>query len=235
MGNDRTDEFLDLYKQLEQSLKTNLFKDSGRYESVIARFENSNASGDMKDELTAIREIRNLIQHHPKVNGRYIIEPSEDIIDKLKAIIHMVEHPKLAIDFGINESQIYRTYLDSRLMEVIKVMQARGISHVPVMEGGILFGVLSAYTVFEFVAQQGMAILSETTKVKTMRDYLPISKHRNEYYLFLPKSATFTDADEAFEKRDSKKRRLVAIFITEHGEPNEHILGMLTPWSVVGK
>lgn len=235
MANDRVEEFLDLYKKLEQTLKTNYYTESGRYESVVARYENSRASGDMKDELMAIREIRNLIQHNPKLNGRYIIEPSADIINALKKVIDRVEHPKLAIDFGVKEHQIYKATLESGLVRVIRVMQERGFSHVPIIEKNKLFGVLSAYTVFEFVAQQGMTILTEATKVKAMREYLPIGKHKNEYYLFMPQDATFTDADEAFEKRDSRGRRLVVIFITEHGDPDEPILAMLTPWSVVGK
>ena len=68
-----------------------------------------------------------------------------------------------------------------------------------------------------------------------MKSYLPIEKHKNEYYRFMPKNASFVEADEAFEKRDSKGRRLVAIFITEKGKAGEPILAMLTPWSVVGK
>ena len=235
MSNDRVDEFLDLYKKLEQLLKMNYFSDSGRYESVVARFENSSASGDMKDEIGSIREIRNLLQHNPKVGGQYIVEPSDTIMEALRKAIRRAEHPKLAIEFGVPEQRIFKTTLESGLMRVIRVMQERGFSHVPVIENGKLYGVLSAYSVFEFIAQQGVAILTDTTKVKAMCDYLPVGKHKNEYYLFLPKTATFTDADKAFEKRDSRGRRLVVIFITETGKQDEPLLAMLTPWSVVGK
>ena len=235
MKNDRVEEFLDLYKQLEQLLKTNYSNDSGRYESVVARYENSRDCGDMKDELGAIREIRNLLQHNPKVNGQYIIEPSDDIMNALRTLLHMVEHPRLAIDFGVKFSQIYKATLSSGLIRVINVMKERGFSHIPVIENTCLYGVLSAYTVFEFVTEQGVQILTEMTKVSAMKSYLPIEKHKNEYYLFMPKKATFSEADEAFEKRDHRGRRLVAIFITEHGLPNEPLLAMLTPWSVVGK
>ena len=235
MGNGRVDEFLDLYKRLEQLLKTHYYNDSGRYESVVARYENSRESGELKDEITAIREIRNLIQHNPKIKGRYIIEPSEEIMKALQEVIHQVEHPKLAIDFGVKADQIYKATLSSGLMRVINVMKERGFSHIPVIENNRLYGVLSAYSVFEFVTEQGVQILTEETKVVAMKAYLPIAKQRNESYLFLPQDATFTDADEAFVKRDSKGRRLVVIFITEHGRPDEPILAMLTPWSVVGK
>ena len=61
MKNSSVEEFLDLYKQLEQLLKLKYANDSGRYESVVARYENSRECGNMKDELKAIREIRNLL------------------------------------------------------------------------------------------------------------------------------------------------------------------------------
>ena len=235
MANDRVDEFLDLYKKLEQLLKVYYTNDSGRYESVVARFENSRACGNMKDKITAVREIRNLLQHNPKISGRYVAEPSPEVMDALRETIHMIEHPKLAIDFGVKIDQIFKASLNSSLMKVINVMKERGFSHIPVIENNKLYGVLSAYTVFEFVTEQGMQIMTEETKVRDMKAYLPVGKHKNEYYLFMPKDATFTDADEAFEKRDSKGRRLVVIFITEHGQQDEPILAMLTPWSVVGK
>lgn len=235
MENDRVEEFLDLYKRLEQLLKQFYGNDSGRYESVVARYENSRDSGDLKDELCAVREIRNLLQHYPKVNGRYIITPSDDVLKALREVIRQVEHPKLAVDFGVRADSIYKATLTTPLMKVIRVMKDRGFSHVPIIEQNKLYGVLSTYTVFEFVTEQDVQILTEETKVKAMKAYLPIEKHRKEYYLFMPKDATFFDADEAFEKRDSKGRRLVAIFITEHGSPDEPLLSMLTPWSVVGK
>lgn len=233
--NSRTDEFLDLYKKLEQLLKQNYSNDRGHYESVVARYENSRDCGNMKDELNSIREIRNLLQHIPKINNRYIIEPSEDIMKALHVILDRVEHPRLAIDFGVPDGKIYKASLGSSLLKVINAMKEKGFSHVPIIENNKLYGVLSSYAVFEFVTEQGMQILSDETKVKDMKSYLPIDRHRNEYYRFMPKTTTFIEADEAFEKRDEKRRRLVSIFITDHGRNDEPIRAMLTPWSVVGK
>ena len=235
MESDRVEKFLDLYKKLEQLLKQLYANDSGRYDSVIVRYENSLTDSVIRDELKSIREVRNVLQHNPKVSGSYIVEPSPEVTAALEKIIRQIEHPKLAIDFGVKANQIYKATLESKLLKVISVMKERGFSHIPVIENNKLYGVLSAYTVFEFVTEQGMQIITEDTKVSAMKHYLPIKNHRNEYYLFLPKKATFTEADEAFEKRDSKGRRLVVIFITEHGKPDEQLLAMLTPWSVVGK
>ena len=235
MENNRVEVFLDLYKQLEQLLKQVYGNDSGRFESVVVRYENSPECGSWKDELHAIRDIRNLLQHNPKIYGSYIVEPSEEVLKALREIILQVEHPRMAIEFGVPDKKIYKATLNSGLQKILKVMKERGFSQVPVIENNMLYGVISAYAVFEFVTEMGTQIITDVTKVRDMKDYLPPSKHRNEYYLFMPRTATFVDADEAFEKRDSKGRRLVAIFITETGSPKEQILSMLTPWSVVGK
>ena len=235
MDEKRVDEFLDLYKQLEQSLKQVYSGDSGRFESVVVRYANSREGEDCKDELDAIREIRNLLQHNPKINGNYIVTPSDDVMNSLRKIIDDVEHPRLAIDFGVKESQVYKAKLSTDLNRVLQVMKDRGFSQVPIIENNKIYGVLSYYTVFEFVTEQGMQIITDETKVSALKPYLPFDAHKNENYMFMPKTATFAQADEAFEKRDSKRRRLVALFITETGSPSEPMLAMLTPWSVVGK
>ena len=231
----RVEEFLDLYKKLEQLLKLAYANDSGRFESVVTRYENSRECGDLKDELSSIRDIRNLLQHNPKINNRYIVTPSDDIMTALRAIIEQVESPRLAIYYGVPEDKIYKATLGSGLMKVMNVMKDRGFSHIPVVENNKLYGVLSSYTVLEFITEQGVQILTEETKVRDMKNYLPVEKHKNEYYRFMPVTAKFYEADEAFEKRDERRRRLVCIFITDHGRPDEPIRSMLTPWSVVGK
>ena len=235
MENSRVEEFLDLYKKLEQLLELFYNNDSGRYDSVVIRYENSRECGSWNDELKSIRHIRNLLQHNPKISGRYIVEPSEETVNILRQIVRQVEHPKKAVDYGVPDKKIYKATLNSGLLKVLQVMKERGFSHVPIIENNCVYGVLSAYTIFEFVTELGMQILTEETKISAMKEYLPIGKHRNENYVFMPKDATFTEADEAFEKRDSKGRRLVAIFITETGSPKEPLLAMLTPYSVVGK
>ena len=160
----RVDEFLDLYKKLEQLLKLAYSNDSGRFESVVTRYENSRECGDLKDKLSSIRDIRNLLQHNPKINNRYIVTPSDDIMTALRAIIEQVESPRLALYYGVPEDKIYKATLGSGLMKVMNVMKDRGFSHIPVVENNKLYGVLSSYTVLEFITEQGVQILTEETK-----------------------------------------------------------------------
>ena len=38
-----------------------------------------------------------------------------------------------------------------------------------------------------------------------------------------------------FEKRSQRSKRLAAVFITDNGSIGGRILGMLTPWDIIGE
>lgn len=56
-----------------------------------------------------------------------------------------------------------------------------------------------------------------------------------ENYDFVPKDATYLSVRRKFEKVRGKNKRISVIFITENGKPGERVLGMLTPWDVLGE
>ena len=55
-----------------------------------------------------------------------------------------------------------------------------------------------------------------------------------ENYEFVPKDATYISVRRIFERVRGKNQRVSVIFITEHGRVGEALLGMLTPWDVMG-
>ena len=230
----RVDEFLDLYKQLEQALRLRSETSSGKYPATVAALTYSRGMEDYAEDLNAVRETRNLLQHNPKIDGAYLVEPSAETIEFLRKILKMVEEPKLAIDYAVSEKQIYKTDLNASLRKVMRVMKDRGFSHIPVMNGSKVIGVLSVNILFDYFAETGGEIDPEV-KVSALADLIAVDKHTNEYYKFMKSDATFDEVDEAFMKRYQGKKRLVAVFLTSNGSADGNLLAMLTPWSVVGK
>ena len=47
--------------------------------------------------------------------------------------------------------------------------------------------------------------------------------------------AAYLDAATAFTPGQERTKRVAAIFITETGAPDEPLIGMLTPWDILGK
>lgn len=229
----RSGEFLNLYKQLEQVLKSKYEQEGGRYESPVVRFENSQEGRYYKEELNTIREIRNLLQHLPMVDGQYPVEPSAEVLDSLKEIIQNVTHPIKALDFAVQGEHIYKASMNSNLKQVTAVMSEHGYSHVPVFEGNNMFGVLSVSSVFDCLARKGSDFFTEDTKVGDLREFLPFEDHQHEFFMFTPRDALLYDVREMFETTYQHSKRLVIVFITENGRKTERLLGLISPWNVL--
>lgn len=231
--NSATDEFLNTYKELEQVLRIRAEQSSEHSENSIARFLYSEEGAPYRDALNAAREIRNLLQHLPKVGGTYPVVPSKAIIAELKKIKNAVEHPMPAMDCAVPEDRIYKANIGTRLKDILAVMHDWGFTQVPIMENTRMVGVLSVQCVFSYITDEHM--ITDDTKIRDMSDYILPDAHQNEYYRFAPITTTYIKADEMFKRRDRKHRRLAAIFLTEHGKFGEPPLGLLTPWSVLSQ
>ena len=81
----KSDEFLNLYRTLEEVLSEKYSDRTRNYGSVVVQFMNDVEGRQFKDKLNLCREIRNLLSHHPEVNGEKIIEPSQAIWRALSA------------------------------------------------------------------------------------------------------------------------------------------------------
>lgn len=230
----RADEFLDMYRELEDLLESKYAGKKMHYSSVIFEYLNDYDSKPVRDKLDVCREIRNLLTHTAKVGGQEVIEPSEPICNELRKCIEYVKRPPLAMDFATKGENIMRAGLNQSVLKIMRNMDKNGYSHVPIMENGSFVGVFSLGTVFNYVLNsQGKAIGPNTT-IAELRDYLPIKAH-SENYQFVPKSTTLSRVRSMFENVKARNRRLAVIFITENGSEDERLLGMLTPWDVLGE
>jgi CBS domain-containing protein len=226
--------FLDLYKNLEQLVKDKYSGNGKRYESPIINFSNSREGRPYKEELDSIREIRNLLVHLPMINGNYPLEPSEEIVAKLQEIIEKIEHPLLALDFAVRSDSIMKARLEDSVFSVMSRMENNGYTHVPIISDGKLLGVFSKSTIFSYLITHGLTKIRDDMQINAFIDFLPIEKHRGEYYDFAAKDALYVEVREMFENTYQRKsRRLMVVFVTENGNPNERLFGMITPWDVL--
>ena len=168
------------------------------------------------------------------INGNYPLEPSEEIVAKLQEIIEKIEHPLLALDFAVRSDSIMKARLEDSVFSVMSRMENNGYTHVPIISDGKLFGVFSKSTIFSYLITHGLTKIRDDMQINAFFDFLPIEKHRGEYYDFAAKDALYIEVREMFENTYQRKsRRLMVVFITENGNPNERLFGMITPWDVL--
>ena len=230
----RIDTFLDLYKQLEDALEDKYRNARRHYSSVVFEFIKDSESAPVRDKLETCREIRNLLTHSANLGGEPIVEPSAPVVEALGQVLDFVRRPPLAIDYATRGDQVMRAHLHQKVLRLMEVMEKNGYSHVPVMREGEFCGVFSVGTVFQYVLRSGGKAISPEMAVADLGKHIQVAEHR-ENYEFVPQDATYIAVRQKFEKVKGKNKRVSVIFITEHGRPGERLLGMLTPWDVLGE
>ena len=230
----RAQEFLEMYRELEDILEAKYAGKKKHYSSVIFEYLNDCESRPVRDKLDICREIRNLLTHTAKVGGLEVVEPSIPICDELKACLEYVKRPPLALDYATRSDDILIASLNQSVLRVMRNMEKNGFSHIPIMEKGSFVGVFSLTTVFSYVLNFQGKNISQSTTLADLRDYLPVKVHTDNYE-FVARDTSLSKVRSMFETVKGKSKRLSVVFVTENGRENERLLGMLTPWDVLGE
>ena len=220
----RIERFLDLYKQLEDELEDKYRNARRHYSSVVFEFIRDEDSAPVRDQLETCREIRNLLTHSANLGGEPIVEPSAPVVAAMEEVL----------DYATKWDQVMKAHLHQKVLRLMEVMDKNGYSHIPVLNDGEFCGVFSVGSVFQYILRTGGKGIKPETTVAELGRHIQVDAHM-ENYDFVPKDATYLSVRRKFEKVRGKNKRISVIFITENGKPGERVLGMLTPWDVLGE
>lgn len=224
-----TEEFLNLYRQLEQTLNDYYDHKPRSFSSSIMEFIHDDISEPYKERLDLCREVRNLLSHHALIDQEYLVTPSTHLIDTLKEVLAFLEKPPLAIDYATPFSKIMIASLDTPILKLMQQMKKKGFSHIPVLDHQQFYGVFSHTTPFHYLLKHHQCLLTDEKTLFILKEELPIEVHENNRYLFISSQTTLHEAKILF----TKHRRTAALFISEDGSPQTKLLAMLTPVDIL--
>lgn len=228
----RTEEFLDLYKQLEQAAAIAYgWEEDGR---IVCRLERSPQFAEIRSELRYCREVRNLLQHNCLIEGNYAVEPSTAMVELLRRVLRQVEEPVLCQDVCTPINQVYARHLGDPVAATMLTMDRRGLSHVPILENGRVVGIFSESTVFAYLVREQVNHLQEDLRFQSLLQYLDAPTRRSEVYRYLSITATLAEAEAIFEGSFQRGKRVSMFLLTAHGNKKEKLLGILTPYDILG-
>jgi len=228
-----TDQFLDLYKQLEHAGRTVFFPQSSENENIIGRLINLPQFARHKEDLNYCRVVRNFLTHNPRVGGAYPITPSIQMVHLLEQLLAAVENPPKALDFAIKRKFMLTVRPTDFAIDTMHRMREKAYTHVPVVDRGKLLGVFSDSVVTSYICGTGRLSLLPEAEISLFRQYYRLDAPENQVFAFVPETTPLDVVEAIFE--DNYKRRLLisVVYITKRGRANESILGMLTPWDVL--
>ena len=231
--NDRVEIFLDKFKQLENITKIEYNLDER--DSAIYFLMQKKSFRNIKNELDLCRETRNLLSHNPRINSKYAVEPSVELIELLDKLIEKIKNPLRASDIMVKREDLKWRKLEDFVRETMILMNKEAYNHIPIMDDNVLVGVFSPNTVFSMQVDKGFTGIDEKLQFKDIKRFIDFKADRTQSYRFIPQDMLVSDIGEIFSKASDKNDRIGMIFVTHNGKEKEKILGIITAWDVASE
>ncbi len=231
--NQKTDLFLDYWRQLETAAERQL-KGDDRGGNVVLRLCRDKRFSAYREQLDYCREVRNLLSHQAKVDGQYPVTPSDAMLRLLRQVLDKIEDPPRVQDAMTPVDRMLTASMDSPVLSVMRQMRQRGLSHVPLLQKGRVQGVFSVETVFQALLD-GDGCLRAEAVMSDYADYLPLHGHMGHSFGYIRRTATLADAEAMFDKAYGRERKLKLLLVTQDGTDNKPLQGVLSPYDLMGK
>jgi len=229
--NAETREFINLYNQLESLIRSSydLPKDAG---PIYWLSHSLTSFRDVSANLDYIRRVRNLLSHCGLVNGDYPVTPSAGMLETLRETISKVRDIPNALRLCIETRDIYAASMSDCIRPAMREMAEKVFTHVPILEDGRVVGVFSENTLLAYMNTSNIVVISENDTFEKVRDFLPLDRHVSEKFAFVSRGTIATEVVKLFQDSLARRERVGMVFVTEHGEPDEELLGILTAWDM---
>lgn len=227
-----SEKFLETFNELEDAGKKafNLPEDG----KTIFRLEGMPEFVHEKTKLGYCRQVRNLLVHQGKFEKEFLVSPSKQMIDLLRQLINKVNEVPLCEDYAIPTANIYSCTIDDFVLPAMNTMKEHNYTHIPLLDSGIVIGVFSENTLFSYALDNKHVNIDRETKFRDLGKYLPINKHLTENFRFLSWKSRVFEAKMLFEDALKSMERIGMVFLTENGKETEELMGILTPWDILG-
>ncbi len=225
----RADEFLELYKKLEAIVANNYghHKEGGS----VAKLGRRSEFRHIREELDYIRDVRNLLAHRPRISDDYVVEPSEGMITLLKKVIEKVERPAIADNIMVKVDDVISCNKGDFVIPALRKMNEKAIAYIPIMSDGRVCGVFSERTFIECTIS-GNYKIDDGTMFYEIEDALSLNSSNVVKFLFAERKMPIDELSDLFDEAAQSGQKIGMIFVTEHGNESEALLGIITAWDV---
>ena len=203
--------FLNIYNELDQYMRNKLSKDDNVSHSLL--IESLIGKDYMityyKKKLKQYAKLRNAIVHNPIKNADPIAEPHYIIVEDYQSILDSIKDPPKALSIAVQANNIFKADINDKALNIMRIMNAKCYTHVPVFENEEFIGVFSENTVFSYLSKNEGVILDSDACIGEFMENIPIDKHESEYFQFVSKSKRIYEIDQLFQVYLLKVKRLV--------------------------
>ncbi|MHB0969868.1 MAG: CBS domain-containing protein [Thermoanaerobaculia bacterium] len=220
-----SDSFLNAFTRIEKHLRhvsnakpwipfTQLVSRASRDFPEVRRF---------REDLKEFADLRNAIVHD-RMHDQVIAEPNAWAVERIAMIADLLTKPPAVVPHFAKK--VFTVTPERTLADAVKLMKKHEFSKLPVVSGRNFGGVLTANAITRWLganAEGGPVDLHAAT----VADVLKFAEDGGSILFVTPETTVF-EVFEAFHKVESRGKTLEAVLITEHGQPSDRILGLIT-------
>ena len=229
----KTEKFLDKYKYLENVIKTEF--NLGKNESAMNYLIRQKPFREYENELDLCRETRNLLSHNPKLNGKYALTPSDELIVFMDKIIDKIENPLRAKDVMVPKNALCYRHMNASVREAMIALRENSYKYIPILEEGVLAGVFGAKTMLDILINEETGGIDKNATFNEVREYVSLENADKGSIIFVSQETLVSDIGAMYRKSSERKERINLIFVTANGKVTERILGIITAWEIAAE
>ncbi|MBQ7874794.1 MAG: CBS domain-containing protein [Oscillospiraceae bacterium] len=228
------DEYIQKFKELEAIVKETFGLND--WDSITNFLSKRDEYRPFREEIKYCQEVRNLLQHKQKIGNEYPIQPSREMIAFLDRTINSLKNRKRCNEIMVPASRIFSRKITDALYDAVLQMRESSLGHIPVLyENGFVAGVFTSFSFFNLMVDQKGAAIPKMLTFENAKEYIAFDYHKTETYRFVSGSLFVDELKEIFESTYSGGKRLSMVFVTSNGKKDGKLLGIISPWDVLGK
>jgi len=175
-----------------------------------------------QDKLYTFGDLRNVLVHNDRFDGKTIAEPLDTIIDEFEQIWQEIQHPK---NVDIFKRKIFYCFMDDKLDKALQLLRKYRITQIPILNEGNVVDVLNGNHITSWLAGQDNPMPAQTS----ISSVLAQADYRNNFDL-IPQNLSVFEAAEMYRnsyRQEPKNRYYDALIITQNGKPKEKMAGII--------
>jgi len=230
---DNYDRYQGEFNTLHEVLKSKLNNKDRNFGRLIqyGKANNDKVVNNYYDELNFHREFRNILSHSHTRGKPPVAQPSDTIIEEIRALSNRIKSPKKASDLFLKDVTHFN--YDDSLAKVLQFVNNTQYSQFPVFEDTQLKGLITENGITQFLSR---SVKDDLISIKetNISDVINLDEAKDSWEI-VNSNTLLIDVKEIFNKKLNAGNSLFAILISNTGkniENPEDIIGIITPWDL---
>ena len=224
----KAQQFLERYREIEEWVLNNLNVVEIKDLEQMPQYKN------LRSNLSFCRILRNLLSHYDwSKAGNDMIVVTDQAVRQVNNLYYSL-NPVTLMRIAIRAGQIFAPSSTDSVLNAIKVMYRNDYSYIPIVDNHKITGVFSIKTLLRIAAEDKIQEITDSLTFQDILDFIRITENPENQYAFINPNTSVEDASWLFRRSNQRKKKLDVLFITDNGQADGLLQGMLTPANLIG-